>query len=408
MKDRLLVICSFFVIFAFSSVDSAISPMVRELKDHFSIPMNEILWLISWCTLGIVLGVFIGPAVTSSFKILRVVGLAVFGLFLSLILFLFTSNFHLAIASRLVFGLSSGLLASCFWWITYYGVSKEYYQAMVAVLMSARPLATAIGVPMAGLIAAKYEWKWSFWIFASMIAVFGLMLFFTLFGQKAEDSEKLSIKKLFSDYVKAFKIPHAKRYYLGLTINRMCYFGFYSFAGIWFIEYYALSLIEISSVLFFIGLGEAVVNFAVPSALRRFGHQRLFVGTIVLSGILFPILISGYFRLSIAVVLISIFMLLDRVYIMAAVVSIPQMFPQAQNKTVFGSLNTLTAWTGLTIISWLQGAYLQKLGLVPIQHFLTLAFIVGSILIYQVQKATVFATKTMPVDEKPRTVRSDN
>jgi hypothetical protein len=85
-------------------------------------------------------------------------------------------------------------------------------------------------------------------------------------------------------------------------------------------------------------------------------------------------------------------MLLDRIYSMALVLSIPEMFPQTGDKTAFGSLNTLTAWAGLTVITWLAGFFPGDNGLLVTEALLVLSFTAGSAALYFVQKRTVFAT----------------
>jgi predicted MFS family arabinose efflux permease len=391
MKESGIVVASFLVIFAFSSVDSSISPMVKELNAHFQVPLDRVLLLISSCTIGTVFGVLVGPAVTASFSVTRLLQLCTLGLFSGLIGFLLADQFVFAQLSRLLFGISSGFLASCMWWLTFYGVEKSHYPAMIAVLMSARPLATALGVPLAGIMASTWGWKSPFWLFAASIALGGVFLTWSLRGRPEGEKQPFSLRRIAADYQTAFRIPYAAAYYAGFTINRMCYFGFYSFSGIWFIHHFQLSLAEISTCLFCIGVVEAVVNFLVPRLLKIVSHRRLFEGSLIVSGIVFPICISGHFSLGATVAMLTLFMLCDRLYCMAMVITIPEMFPDAQNKTVFGSLNTLTAWGGLTLIAWIQGHYLTAMGVPMMQHLLTLCFFVGSALLYYVQYSTVLA-----------------
>jgi len=385
-QQKRAIVASFLVIFAFCSTDSAISPMVREIGHHFGVPMNEVLHLISACTTGIIGGVLIGPTLTASCNVARLLTLCTIGLVVSLAGFLLSGKLFLALVFRFVFGVSSGVFASCMWWMTYYGVSKDYYPAMVTVLMSARPLATAIGVPLAGIIATKSSWQAPFVLFGLCIFVFGALLALEVGRMDRESKKGLTLTRLFSDYVNAFRVPNAATFYVGLTINRMCYFGFYSVSGIWFIEHYELTLLTISSALFFIGLGEALVHFAVPKLIRLVGDKRLFLGSLVISGILFPAFISGRLELKITVALITVFMILDRIYSTTLIIALPRIFPTAENKTVFGSLNTLTAWVGLTAITSIAAEMIKIGELAPVQHLLTICFLVGSTLLYLVQR----------------------
>ena len=60
--------------------------------------------------------------------------------------------------------------------------------------------------------------------------------------------------------------------------------------------------------------------------IRAWGHDRLFTGSLVLSGLLLPVFLGGRLPLAWAVAAVTLFMLLDRVYSMAAVITIPRMF----------------------------------------------------------------------------------
>ncbi len=390
MRDSLVVAASFAVIFAFSSVDSAVSPLVDLLHTFFGVSLGSVLHLISVCTLGTVIGLIIGPALTAGFRVSRLLGIGILGLVIGLGGFLLAGDFSLAMVSRFVCGLSSGILAACMWWLTFHGVPKTHFQAMVAVLMSARPLATALGVPMAGLLASDYGWRAPFWLLGGLISAGGILLVICRTGMSEGEKKAVTAGGILSDYLEAFRVPFAIPYYLGMTINRMAYFGFYSMSGIWFMTHFGFSVRQISTALFYIGLGEAGINFLVPRLLKVLGHRMLFIGSILASGVLLPVFLSGALGANLTILLVTAFMILDRIYAMALVVTIPGMFPSARNKTVFGSLNTLTAWAGLTIISWVQGSYLEVLGMSFFQHLLTACFIVGTGLLYHVQARTVF------------------
>jgi len=388
IRDRLRVVFSFILIFAFSSIDSAISPMVESLHLYFGVPLDSVLLLISSATTGIVLGVIAGPALTASLRVSRLLAAGTVGLVVTHALFLLAPGFQLALGCRFLFGLCSGTIASVMWWLTFYGVSKEYYPAMIAVLLSARPLATAIGVPAVGLAAARWGWKPPLWALGGLILVAGAGLW-CFMPRESEPKRPFDVRRVLGEYRDALVVPYASPYYAGMVVNRMCYFGFYAFSGIWFIRHYGLTLEKISLCLLIIGLAEALVNFSVPALIRRFGHGRMFTSSMLVSAAVLPFFISGRLPLVSAVALITVFMLLDRVYSMAAVISIPQMFPSTGNRTAFGTLNTLAAWIGLTLISWFESRYTEALGLDVIQYVLIVCFLAGSALLYYVQYDTV-------------------
>ena len=388
MRERLKVAFSFALIFSFSSIDSAISPLVGPIHSHFNVPLDQALWLISAATAGIVLGVLAGPALTSSFRVSRLLALGACGLAAAHALFLLCDNFAAALLLRFLFGLSCGTVAAVMWWLTFHGVAPAYYPAMIVVLMSARPLATAIGVPAVGLAASRLGWQTPLWILGGLIAASGAALYAVMPSEEGA-KRPLSLGRVLGEYGEALSVPHAPAYYAGMTVNRMCYFGIYALSGIWFTEHYGLGLQALSLALLVIGLAEALVNFLVPRLIKAWGHDRVFTGSLLASGVLLPAFIGGKLPLSWAVGLITVFMLLDRVYSMAAVITIPRMFPVTGNKTTFGSLNTLTAWLGLTVISGFEGRYTEALGIGVIQWLLVACFLAGSALIYHVQYRTV-------------------
>lgn len=375
------VIASFVLIFAFATVDLAISPLAELFQINYKVPIERVLWLISSCTFGIVAGVFIGPVLTRSYKVSTIAALSTPVLLLSLALFLVVGDFNWALVVRVLFGLAVGILSTVMWWMTFHGISKEHFQSMLTVLVGSRPLAVAVGVPVAGMIAMHAGWKGSFLCLLSLILLAGLMLFFS-FPADNEEKKPLSFSSFLGEYCQALSLPGAKLYYLGLTINKVCYFGFYSMTGIWFMRIYHLTPFNVSSLLIFIGLAEAVTSFAVPLAFKRFGRERMFALALFGSIPVFLILYQGDYVLPVSVFLFALFAVLDRTYSMALIASIPQTFKGCTNKTIMGSLITLTAWFSLMVISWFQGEYLGVLGLKTTGLIQWICLAGGSALLY--------------------------
>jgi len=165
LTNRIIVAASFVIIFAFSSVDHAISPLAEIFSNFFSVPLGNSLWLISYCTLGIVVGLIAGPAMLKASDCGRLVKGSVVVLGAALALFLLCPYFYGSLFLRFVFGLGAGVLSTAMWWLTYEGVAKPYYEAMVTVLMASRPMAVALGVPLAGYMSAWWSWRAAFFVF---------------------------------------------------------------------------------------------------------------------------------------------------------------------------------------------------------------------------------------------------
>jgi len=393
--DRLTVIFCFVLIFSFSAVDHAISPLVDAIHSYYGISLETSLELISYCTLGIVIGVFIGPAFIRSYKAPHVSTVSSMGLVISLLLFLITSDFHIALILRFIFGLSAGVLSTTFWWIAYHGVNKKYYNAIITSLMASRPLAIALGVPLTGVIASTLEWKSAFWFFLIMILISVAVLYKTM-ATDHDPKAGIQFGSVFSEYVDALKLPNSMVLYTGLMINKMCYFGFYSMAGIWFIKHYGLDTLRITTALMYIGLAETFINFVIPRIISWGGHKRILAYSLILSNIIFLALITSSLPLQLAVLFFAVFAMLDRVYSMIFVMSIPMLFPACPNKSVMGSLITLGSWLALTMISWFEGKYLEVVGIGRVEILLWASLTIGSVIIYYVIYKAVYKAKVNP------------
>lgn len=388
MRERLAIIFSFILIFAFNTADSAIAPLVGPLAEAFGVGAGRALWLITACTAGTVCGLLIGPAALGALRPAPFLLLSAAALAAAQALFALSSSFTAALLFRWTAGLAAGFIAVFMWRLAFHGLSRPARPMMLAVLMSARPLATAIGVPLAALGAWQMDWQTPVWVVAFLTAAGGLALYLAMPASVSEQPEETP-KNPLAAYAAALSAPHAAAYYAGFTINRMTYFGFYAFCGVWFDRHYGLDLKSMGLALLVIGLAEALINFAAPALIKRLGHKYVFTASLLASGILLPLFIFGRLPLSSAIMFIALFMLLDRVYSMALVMTIPDMFPEVGDKTVFGSLNTLTAWGGLLLISWFQGVFLEKIGLIGVETVLLAAFLAGSAMLYLVQKRTV-------------------
>lgn len=397
-RERLVVVLSFVLIFAFNSIDNAIAPLVSPLSAAFGVSEARALWLISVCSGGTVIGLIFGPSLLQALPAKRCLPTIIVAMTAAQILFALSTNFPLACLFRFLAGAGAGLVASVMWQLTFHGVSKAFLPAMIAVLMSARPLATALGVPLAGLLAFNFAWQLPVWVLAILTGLSGLALYRLYPNASAPEAASTNpsasglgtlIKRIFSPYGTALKAKYATPYYLGTVVNRMAYFGFYSFCGIWFERHYGLNLKDISFALLIIGLSEALVNFSTNRIIAIFGHKATFLGSLLASAVILPLFIFGGIGLKGAVALIALFMLLDRVYSMCLVISVPKMFPIAGDMTAFGSLNTLTAWGAMCLIAWLQG-WLGHLGLAVLETIILVCFFLGGVALVYVQAHTVF------------------
>ncbi len=389
VKGWTLVIASFAVVFAFSTVDHAISPLVEWLQVFFGVAAENILWLISSCTAGIVAGLFVGPQFIKSVRVSRAVWLSLLMMAGGVWAFVATPSFALSLAVRFVFGLGAGLFSTVLWWLAYESIDRRFYTPMITVLTAARPMAVAAGVPLVMYGGQYVSWRWSFAALGGITALFCLAF---LWAAPKDESPKnpFTPKALLQRYRLAWNTPRLKTFFSAMFINRLCYFGFYSMLGLWFIGHYHLNTLEIARPLMAIGICETLINFVVPFLLKV-GPKKLFYVSVLGNAAAFAVFAWGVLPLWWAIVFIGLFAMTDRVYNMLLLLFIPKVFDSSKDRTTIGSLVTLVSWAALMAVSWLEGALLDVVGLDWTALFLLLSLAVGSVLYVKVLKRTVFA-----------------
>lgn len=389
IKGWILVVSAFIIVFALGTVDHAISPMVAVFEDIFNVQREKVLWLISYCTLGIIFGLFIGPQLLKTIKAPKMVILSILLMVVSLGFFVLTTSFTAALVYRLLFGLGAGFASTIMWWLAFESIDKKFYTPMITVLTASRPMAVAAGVPLV-MYASKYSnWAAAFAGIGVLFIIFGIGFFITL-PQDNRPQNKFSLKSIISSYKDAFKTPHLKSFFTAMFINRICYFGFYSMLGIWFINNYHLTTLELARPLIIIGICETVINFIVPF-IMKIGQKKLFYISVTLNTLLFSAFIWGKIGIGLTITLIALFAMSDRVYSMLMLMFIPQVFPNSKDRTTIGSMITLVSWGSLAFISYIQGAFLDIIGLNAIGAVLIVCLISGCLIYIKVLRQTVFA-----------------
>lgn len=386
MKNWTMIIFTAMLIFAFASADNAISPLVEKLHEFFLVPMPTILLLISSCTFGIVLGTFVGPVLIQN-RQRKWLLLAVLGVTLSTLFFTITKLFYLALLWRTLFGFACGILASIVWWLTFQVADSKTSDAMVVVTMTARPLALCIGVPIAGFLATKTNWQVAFWIFLLIMILSGLILF-----SSTDKQAKNTINKqaLLQEYRSVFRVQYSFRFYMGIVFNGMAYFGFYGLAGLWFIQQYKLKLDVIAMLFLVIGFSEVAVSFIAPWLYRKFRNKNLLAFISIIDVVSFGLFISGDLPLALAVAMIMVFIIANRIFLFPIVKSIPTVFVTHENKATLGSLVTLSLWFGFAIVSWLEAKMLMITGMGAVAFMLMLCLMLSVVVSFYVQKQAVF------------------
>lgn len=386
--EMFIIIFSGLLIFSFASADNAVSPLVGVFHGYYLVSMPTVLLLISSCTFGIVIGMLLGPIFIANLGASKTLISATILLSLSTLLFILTKQFNLAVLWRMMFGFFSGLLANVMWWLTFQYTKGKASDAMVVVMMTARPVALCLGIPLTGLIATHLNWQAAFGVFLVLTLLSGLVLY--VFSKKDKASHTKHISGLFREYSNVFKLSYSLWFYLGMFLNACGYFGFYAFAGIWFIKHYQLTLRQISTLFLFIGMGEIIINFISPWLYRKLVYKKLFTLICIANLIVFGLFINAQFRLLWTVLLIVLFIMLNRVFLFPVIRNIPVLFKTHENKATLGALITLSMWLGFAIVSWLQAKLLLIVGINFVGNLLLTLLGLGLLITYWVQKRMVF------------------
>lgn len=386
-KGWSLIVACFAVVFAFSTVDHAISPLVEWLKVFFSVGSEKVLWLISSCTAGIVLGLFVGPQILKSVSVNKVVLASLLMMGGGIFSFVLVDSFYIALAIRTLFGLGAGLFSTVLWWLAYEAIDKKFYVPMITVLTASRPMAVAAGVPLVMVGGQFIGWRGSFAILGGLIMGFCLLF---MWAAPADTKEKISFtpKALVKTYISAWKTRSLPLFFTAMFINRLCYFGFYSFLGLWFIHHYSLTTEELAKPLMVIGICETLINFVVP-VLMKIGPKKLFYISSVVNIIAFSLFIFGKISLWGTIGIIGLFAMTDRIYNMLLLVFIPTIFKDSIDRTTIGSLVTLVSWMSLMVISWWEGISLRVLDFGVTELLLLICLIIGLSIYSKVLRKTL-------------------
>lgn len=399
-KDFVLVVISFLTIFIFVTIDNVISPLIEIFHQYYSVSMPEVLRLVSSCTFGIVLGTFCGPIIIRHFKIFKTYLLTVVSFAIFLLLFLYLQNFNLALVARFFLGISSGLFASCFWWITFHGVSsKPSKDAMISVMIAARPVAISLGVPL--LVATALppsSWQLGFLGYGIVLVLINfyflkMIIKKNIFPHSSPPPSSVSFSSgnrdlknnLFEDYFLAIRSKNFSAFYGAAFLTSIAYFGFYSISGYWFLSAFDLGTSFLSALFLYVGAGEVLATFLAPFLNRKFSTSAtsttvLCLTTIVVGLLSYVLFASNYFSLWITVVGISIFLISNRVYVFLMMSKVPSLFPDHPNKSTLASLITLISWLAFAFVSYLQSYMAQIFTLRIIGFFMFGCLLIGFML----------------------------
>lgn len=381
------------IVFGYASADNAVSPLVSVFQNFFHVPEANVLYLISSCTFGIVLGSLIGPIFVARYTAPKLLLFSAIVLSLSTAFFIIVDYFYAAIIFRFIFGLCCGFFAAVIWWITFHKVTGKASDIMVVVTLTTRPLAMCLGIPLVGFLTSITSWQISYAFLVAVLLVSSLLLFFALSKSDTySHQEIIPATSFMQEYKNVFALSHSFKFYFGVLLNSFAYFGFYAFAGIWFTRHYNLNFLQISTMFLLIGGAEVAINFISPYIYRTFNYHKALLINCVSAIIVFALFIYAYFPLYASLLLILLFIMFNRALIFAILRTLPTAFSAHKNKTTLGSLITLSMWLGFALVSEVQGSMLSYVDINAVETMLFVILTFGTILIFMTQKKLTFAT----------------
>ncbi|MBF0206695.1 MAG: hypothetical protein HQK53_07375 [Oligoflexia bacterium] len=368
---------SFITIFIFVTIDNVISPLIMPLHHFYNVPMPEILKLLSSCNLGIVIGTFLGPIILQHLKIFYTYLLAIVTFSLFLLLFVFIKNFNIALGVRFFLGISSGLFASCYWWLTFDEEKLSHNKdAMISVLLSARPLAISLGVPLLVASTIGIHWQLSFLLYGMILLLVNIPFICSIKGLESTRSTSVS-RNIFSDYATTLRAPNFYNYYFSLFLISIPYFGFYSLSGYWFLSLFNRSPISLSAIFLCIGCGEVIATLCAPLLNKKYSSATLFSAMSLIGIVSYTLFIFSTTNLYLTLLGIFCFLISNRIYLFILTKKLPVIFPNHPNKATLGSLSTLISWAGFAGISYLQSQLLPIIDLPTIGLLMFTALLLG-------------------------------
>lgn len=346
----------------FATIDNAVSPLVSVFHDYYGVPLESTLILISTCTFGFAIGLFLGPAALNSFSPKSLIGTSLIGVVLSLMLFVTSGDFYPAVFSRALLGFSVGFISCTIWWVTYHAMSgKTAQHIMLTGVMSARPLGIALGVPAAGLLATSIGWKTAFTIFG--VGLIGVAWLLRSAIAEAPKREAVTLADSLAEYKRACSQPYFLSYYGSIFLNSMAYLGLYGMGGVWFLTFFQMPADAISQTFLYFGISEVGATFLAPVLLRLFPYPIVFGVSGIGAVALYSQLVGPRFSLPVSIGIMMAFIACTRVWIFSNASHIPTIFPSHKNKGTLGTLMTLFAWLGFAVVSWMQSWLIPSWGL---------------------------------------------
>ncbi|HIY91926.1 MFS transporter [Companilactobacillus sp. HBUAS56275] len=285
IKDILLVIGLFLVVFVIGADSFIISPLLPAIEKDYVITTAQAALSVTIYALCYAVGSpFFGPLGDRFNKRkLLIVGLLVF--LVGSLVCAQATNIVVFYIGRAVAGIGAAVTMPNIWATVGGYFTDKKLNTVMGITMSALSLSIAVGVPMGTLLSQLSNWHMAFWgsILLTLLAFVVLLL---VVPNLTGNQKELKYLASFQTLIKS------KKALLSLSVNLVWMFGFYliyTFLGTFLNQNFHFNTAQTGNIFIAYGLSNFIASFCGGQLLSKIGAMK----DVILNGFLSIIFILG-------------------------------------------------------------------------------------------------------------------
>lgn len=285
IKDILLVIGLFLVVFVIGADSFIISPLLPAIEKDYAITTAQAALSVTIYALCYAVGSpFFGPLGDRFNKRkLLIVGLLVF--LVGSLVCAQATNIVVFYIGRAVAGIGAAVTMPNIWATVGGYFTDKKLNTVMGITMSALSLSIAVGVPMGTLLSQLSNWHMAFWgsILLTLLAFVVLLL---VVPNLTGNQKELKYLASFQTLIKS------KKALLSLSVNLVWMFGFYliyTFLGTFLNQNFHFNTAQTGNIFIAYGLSNFIASFCGGQLLSKIGAMK----DVILNGFLSIIFILG-------------------------------------------------------------------------------------------------------------------
>lgn len=356
IKDILLVIGLFLVVFVIGADSFIISPLLPAIEKDYAITTAQAALSVTIYALCYAVGSpFFGPLGDRFNKRkLLIVGLLVF--LVGSLVCAQATNIVVFYIGRAVAGIGAAVTMPNIWATVGGYFTDKKLNTVMGITMSALSLSIAVGVPMGTLLSQLSNWHMAFWgsILLTLLAFVVLLL---VVPNLTGNQKELKYLASFQTLIKS------KKALLSLSVNLIWMFGFYliyTFLGTFLNQNFHFNTAQTGNIFIAYGLSNFIASFCGGQLLSKIGAMK----DVILNGFLSIIFILGLVISQIHLCGIIIFLILlalaQGLGVTALTTYIVGVVPDKRSTVM--SFNSSFLYLGLTFGSLIGAILYSKVG----------------------------------------------